>query len=501
MAKSIKDLLANLKKTAASVETSLASKISDNQGWYRKGRFTPMKQIGDFNPTGNMSLKQSLAQLPQHAESYWSNAGIVKDNPLLQRYAPWAIKPLSTAVQLGPASYMKAMSKGASTFARDTTGWQKAGDIAGVVGANNPAYAQRNLISGPLGAGFTMGKNLFSGDPLTKDLTQGWEGGQEFGFKTNVISEFTRPVTEAITRSIPALNFLTNKAIENGSKVATDATFKQAFRTWLSTAGKKMLRAATAETLAETPVYAAITKDDRGEGYIEAIQREAVENLVMNVGFAGFDSVVDATKLTPLIKKSVGDAIQNYKDIPIEQKMAGKIDLGAKIGGEKTTAMDWINSPEYAKKMAEIKAMRSKRKPTKTSNNLYHVTPVENLESIRQGGLTTGNKPRFEGVSGSNNISFSANEATAKYYGSGNDVMIRTKTSYKPKDLELDLLAGGEGTYITHQNIPPEMLEVKVNGKWQPLSKAKGLGGEGVIPEGKGITQSKEDFLKEMSFW
>jgi len=138
-------------------------------------------------------------------------------------------------------------------------------------------------------------------------------------------------------------------------------------------------------------------------------------------------------------------------------------------------------------------------KVTKTSNNLYHTTPIENLESIKQNGLTTGNKPRFEGVSGGNNISFSANEAGAKYYSGNNDVMIRTKTSYKPTDLETDLLAGGEGTYITHKNIPPEMLEVKINGKWQPLSSPPTP--KGVIPEGNLLEEAKkyksaEEFIK-----
>jgi len=131
-------------------------------------------------------------------------------------------------------------------------------------------------------------------------------------------------------------------------------------------------------------------------------------------------------------------------------------------------------------------------KVTKTSNNLYHTTPSANLESIRRNGLTTGNKARFEGVSGKNNISFSANEAGAKYYSGNDDVMIRTKASYKPKDLETDLLAGGEGTYITHENIPPEMLEVKINGKWQPLSQSS-------IPEIK-TTRPKpaEQIIKEV---
>jgi hypothetical protein len=112
------------------------------------------------------------------------------------------------------------------------------------------------------------------------------------------------------------------------------------------------------------------------------------------------------------------------------------------------------------------------KKVTKTSNNLYHTTPAENLESIRANGLTTGNKPRFEGVSVTNRISFSANEKGAEYYGGSGDVMLRTKRGYSPGDLDTDLLAGGEGYYRTGKNIPPEMLEVKINGKWEPLNQA-----------------------------
>lgn len=115
---------------------------------------------------------------------------------------------------------------------------------------------------------------------------------------------------------------------------------------------------------------------------------------------------------------------------------------------------------DQAKKAAKV---------TKTSNNLYHTTPAENINSIRKNGLTVGNKPRYAGVSSKNKISFSANEEAASYYGGKNDVMLRTKTSYKPQDLSEDLLAGGEGVYVTGKNIPPEMLEIKINGKWRSL--------------------------------
>lgn len=134
------------------------------------------------------------------------------------------------------------------------------------------------------------------------------------------------------------------------------------------------------------------------------------------------------------------------------------------------TAEDAINSPEMKARWAEINKSMPKKVAGK-SNNLYHTTSAENLDSIIKNGLTTGNKARFEGVSSPNKISFSANESGASYFGKDGDVMIRTKTSYKPTDLELDLLAGGEGTYVTGKNIPTEMLEIKQGNKWITLSE------------------------------
>jgi hypothetical protein len=134
------------------------------------------------------------------------------------------------------------------------------------------------------------------------------------------------------------------------------------------------------------------------------------------------------------------------------------------------SALEALRSPEMKAKIEASNAQLRKNVAGK-SNNLYHTTSAENIDSIIKNGLTTGNKARFEGVSFPNKISFGANEATASYYGRTGDVMIRTKTSYKPKDLELDLLAGGEGTYTTGKNIPVEMLEIKQGNKWIPLSE------------------------------
>ena len=133
------------------------------------------------------------------------------------------------------------------------------------------------------------------------------------------------------------------------------------------------------------------------------------------------------------------------------------------------SAIEAMNSPKMKAFFDELNAKKKASKVTKTSNNLYHTTSAENLDSIAKNGLMTGQKARFEGVSSPSKISFSANEVGAQYYGKQGDVMIRTKTSYKPADLDIDLLAGGEGAYTTSKNVPPEMLEVKINGKWQSL--------------------------------
>jgi len=162
-------------------------------------------------------------------------------------------------------------------------------------------------------------------------------------------------------------------------------------------------------------------------------------------------------------------------------------------GGKFKSAEEAMNSPEMKAKWDKINAMRGNGRVTKTSNNLYHTTSAENLDSIRKNGLTAGNKARFEGVSSPNKISFSANEKGASYYGKDGDVMIRTKTSYKPTDLQHDLLAGGEGTYTTGKNIPPEMLEVKINGKWQPLSQPQGITPKVETPKTPGVAKAAHD--------
>jgi len=197
--------------------------------------------------------------------------------------------------------------------------------------------------------------------------------------------------------------------------------------------------------------------------------------------------VTDALKPTKQLDeifKPIDETTQSIQ----QAKASGQFELP-----KRKSVFEIMKDPEYKAKMAEATKGQN-AKVTKTSNNLYHTTSAENLESIRANGLTTGNKARFEGVSSPNKISFGANEATASYYGKQGDVMIRTKTSFKPTDLQEDLLAGGKGTYTTGQNIPPEMLEVKVNGKWQPLVKESNLTTS--IKSAKQSGQSFDEWVK-----
>lgn len=205
-------------------------------------------------------------------------------------------------------------------------------------------------------------------------------------------------------------------------------------------------------------------------GQPKTLNEALAEWYIKNKGKVGLST----EEIIPTEKKAIEPRIQS-EPIKLNEVSAGLIKPKQQelpTFNKYKSALEVLKSPEYQAKLKEArKGMNAK--VTKTSNNLYHTTSADNLQSIIDNGLTVGNKARFEGVSSPNKISFGANEKTASYYGKNGDVMIRTKTSYKPDDLELDLLAGGEGTYTTSKNIPPEMLEVKQGSKWVSLKDYK----------------------------
>lgn len=133
-----------------------------------------------------------------------------------------------------------------------------------------------------------------------------------------------------------------------------------------------------------------------------------------------------------------------------------------------TPTLELEPSPYTPEQVAMHEQWRSMQHPS--SKYLFHATPRANLESIRQNGLVAGSPGRFDGVS-TGRLSLSANEAVASYYVGADGVLLRVTKGRDVGDLESDLFAGGDGAYTTSENIPPEALEVQVDGKWVPLTK------------------------------
>ena len=297
---------------------NIVSSTTDNTGLFRANKFgvstfTPLKALGDFSYNGGPTLKQAVAKLPEQAQQEWGQAKLVRDNPLLQKFAPKVIEPLATATELGPAAYMNTWAKGASTFARDTTNAQKAWDLLGVAGSLNPAYASKNLAAGPLGVGFNAVSNkLDKENPKSalENWKQGWQQGQEFQFHANPINQATGTLVNQLAKSVPFLQKFTDIALKSNGIQATDK-LGTAVGKWLTTSGKKILRSAILETAVETPIWASMTKTDQ-ETYVDALEREALQNLVMNTGMAGLSSIVDSRTLAPIVKKSIDTAATNY---------------------------------------------------------------------------------------------------------------------------------------------------------------------------------------------
>lgn len=285
------------------------SKMNDDTGLYRQGKFTPIKALGDIKGTTGVTLKEAVAKLPEQAQQQWGQAGLVRNNPLLQKFAPKVIEPLATVTELGPAAYMNTWAKGVSTFARDTTTPQKAWDLLGVAGSLNPAYATKNLASGPLGVGMNAITNKLSGKPALENWKQGWQQGQEFQFHANPINQATGTLVNEMSKSVPFLQKFTETALK--SNIQPTDKLGTAVGKWLSTSGRKVLKAAILETAVETPIWASMTKTDQ-ETYVDALEREALQNLVMNTGMAGLSSIVDTRNLAPIVKKSIDDAATNY---------------------------------------------------------------------------------------------------------------------------------------------------------------------------------------------
>lgn len=288
---------------------------------------------------------------------------------------------------------------------------------------------------------------------------------------------------------------------------------------------------ALVETIESHPLHDIINKQSKSGEFAGKLSDKAsnLDNLLMERGYddveqgrEAFEGLKELIYRRQRTEKEMSDLYGNLKEIKagnktiiddyvnpksteIEDIDFGTIDTSVQpnIQPEKPkykSMLEALNDQEFNRKQTEAINKTNRSNVTKRSNNLYHTTPISNLDSISKKGLTTGNKAKFEGISSSDNISFSANEVGAKYYAGDNEIIIRTKTGFKPKDLESDLLAGGEGAYITKTNIPPEMLEIKDGKKWVSLNeyikKSKNIEPKVSLVEEAKKYDNVEDFIK-----
>jgi len=146
--------------------------------------------------------------------------------------------------------------------------------------------------------------------PITEGVFGSVFSGAITGFGNAGTTSLTNSLVNKFANFVPILKPLTDQAIQKGLPVAGDA-FKEALKKWALTAGKRLIKAAVLETAVETPIWASITQGDK-EKYLEALQREAVENLVMNVGMAGVQVLGDTKSLAPIVKNSIDTAVNKY---------------------------------------------------------------------------------------------------------------------------------------------------------------------------------------------
>lgn len=217
----------------------------------------------------------------------------------------------------------------------------------------------------------------------------------------------------------------------------------------------------------QLPSKKVVEEDTKLSEPIEGVDNQGIptgDNVPPPVDTASGEKYKSKDDLQKAFKDATGDDIEIAK-----VKMAGvELRNGMREAGNDNSPKEQMPYSNEQMKMIYLYDSFNKK-----SQNLFHSTPFENIESIQKEGLVTGKKAKFEGISSPSKISLSANEDVAKYYGKEGDAVIRVKKEKQFDDLEPDMLAGGEGAYTTGKNIPPEDLEIKVGKKWIPLKDYK----------------------------
>lgn len=371
--------MANVIQSAiSSIRRKADEMLNDNQGWFRGGQFTPVQQLKEnFTKAPTMSI--GIAQVPnvfnpqvrQINSNFLNKAGSTLQNQFnIQKrdFNEYFINPLKEHPVLGPAT--TNIEKGVSALGRTAQGYgeyfktltlpqeqrqqqlkqleskytygnafKETKDVTkGVLtayGLASPQTAVKSMLGGGLINTAIQGvQNVANKIPVTTGMGESFLTGAGTGLAYSGTNRLTNGLVQYFSNSIPLLNSLTEQSIQKGAPVATD-TLKMGIKKFFSTAGKNILKAAVIETAVETPIWGTLNQKEQ-ETLLQSFQREAVENLTMNVGMAGINTITDSKALFPIIKKSINDVIQNkiYSPEGIALQ-SGKINFGADVGNVK----------------------------------------------------------------------------------------------------------------------------------------------------------------------
>jgi len=331
--------MANLKDLLNKFKTVLFNATQDDEGLVRKGKFTPVQQVKQMGQNlqgwGNVAKQGVQNQIDIQKRDFnkytWQP---LKQNPVLaptlQRFED-AIPALGrSAKQLIPFTPKQTPqqnwqdTKKIASAGLTAYGLAKA-PLSAILGGAviNPLIkigtniyenkqGQKSNVSGQSiqGVPSFAQQKYYQQKPITQGVGNAVFEGAGTGLANAGTTRLTNSLVQHFSTSIPLLNKLTEKSISSNLPNTTD-TISQATKKFFTTAGKRLIKAAVIETAVETPIWATLTQSEK-ETYVEALQREAVENLVMNVGMAGVQSLGDVSKLTPIVKQSINKAADDY---------------------------------------------------------------------------------------------------------------------------------------------------------------------------------------------
>jgi hypothetical protein len=304
----------DLKKKYTELLNPVKKSLSDDSGWFRQGKFTPVKQVqsiaNNFNPTSNAG------------NNFWSSPVATKladvqrvTQPVVQQTGQnlW-----QGVLSLGKLNAYSTPGVATKQERQEFKNYNPKSDIIsgtkGVLtayGLANPALAAKSAVAGGvLNTGINAWQNYKQQQPLSQNSKQAFMQGAGTGLANAGTTRLTNSLVQGLAEKVPFLRKFTEQSLTSNLPTGNEP-LKEAVSKWLNVAGNKLVKAAVIETAVETPIWATLTQTEQ-EKYIDAIRREAVQNLQMNIAFAGLDATLDTRTLAPIVKQSIDQSVNNY---------------------------------------------------------------------------------------------------------------------------------------------------------------------------------------------